>query len=88
MSKAETYEVVPSDDDGSGHLSRRDNLSGEDSASNGDITSEGALLVDVGTVDGLGRGLESKTDLLVPPLGLGSDLLSACNIPTPDQRAR
>jgi hypothetical protein len=34
-------------------------------------------LTDVGPVDGLGGGLEAKTDLLVPPLGLGGNLLSA-----------
>lgn len=38
-------EVVSSDDDGSGHLAGRDDLSGEDSASDGDVTSERALLV-------------------------------------------
>lgn len=69
-------QVVPSDDDGVGHLGRLDN-SGKDSASDRDFTGEGALLVNVGTVDGLGGGLESKTDILVPTLGLGVDLLSA-----------
>jgi hypothetical protein len=34
-------------------------------------------LTDVGSVDGLGRGLEAKTDILVPTLGPGVDLLSA-----------
>lgn len=38
-------EVVSSDDDGSGHLAGRDDLSSEDSASDGDVTSERALLV-------------------------------------------
>jgi len=98
-------EVVPSDDDGVGHLGRLHN-SGKDSASDRDFTSEGALLVymyetsnkppgiisvvcrqqlgaglcrltDVSSVDGLGRGLEAKTDILVPTLGPGVDLLSA-----------
>lgn len=37
-------EVVPSDDDGVGHLGRLHN-SGKDSASDRDFTGEGALLV-------------------------------------------
>ena len=37
-------EVVPPDDNGAGHL-RRDDTAGEDAATDGDITSEGALLV-------------------------------------------
>ena len=96
-------EVVPSNDDGVGHLGRLYD-SGKDSASDRDFTGEGALLVyrhgpgrrqrrsvpelyhglmrtgrltDVSPVDGLGGGLETKTDILVPTLGPGVDLLSA-----------
>lgn len=99
-------EVVPSDDDGVGHLGGLYD-SGKDSASDRDFTGEGALLVctsskpgipvsllpiskyhsrgnagltDVSSVDGLGRGLETKTDILVPPLGPGVDLLSATDL--------
>lgn len=45
-------EVLSSDDDSVGHLGRVDDTV-KDSASNRDIASEGALLVDVGAVDGL-----------------------------------
>jgi len=37
-------EVVPADDNGTGHFGGN-NLSGEDAATDGDVTSEGALLV-------------------------------------------
>lgn len=43
-----------------------DDSSGKDTAANGDKTSEGALLVDVGALDGgLGRA-EAQTNLLIP----------------------
>lgn len=45
-------EVLSSDDDSVGHLSRVDDTV-KDSASDRDVASEGALLVDVGAVDGL-----------------------------------
>ena len=67
--------VVPSDDDGVGHLGGPDDTR-EDSASDRNVTGEGTLLVDVGSVDGLSGGLETKTNILVPSLGLGVDLLS------------
>ena len=37
-------EVVPSDDDGAGHLGRHD-LAGQNTATDGDVAGEGALLV-------------------------------------------
>ena len=37
-------EVVPPDDNRTGHL-RRDNTAGQDTATNRDVTGEGALLV-------------------------------------------
>jgi hypothetical protein len=45
-------EVLATDDEGVGHLGRVDNT-GQDTATDGDIAGEGALLVDVGAVDGL-----------------------------------
>jgi hypothetical protein len=45
-------EVVSADDDGVGHLGRVDDA-GEDTATDRDVAGEGALLVDVGAVDGL-----------------------------------
>lgn len=49
-------EVLSSDDDSVGHLSRVDDTV-KDSASDRDVASEGALLVDVGAVDGLWQSL-------------------------------
>lgn len=62
-------QVVSSDDDGSVHLGG-DNSTGQNLTSDRDLTNKWALLVDVGTIDGGLRGLETKTDLLVPSLGL------------------
>lgn len=66
-------EVVSSDDDGSVHLGGN-NGTGHDLTSDGDVTNEWALLVDVGTLDGCLRGLESQTDFLSPSLGLSVTL--------------
>ena len=55
-------EIISSDDDSSGHLSGNDNTF-NDSSSNGDITSEGALLVNVSTLDSFSGGLETETDI-------------------------
>ena len=40
----DVVEVVPADDEGAGHLGR-DDTAGEDTATDGDVASEGALLV-------------------------------------------
>ena len=40
----DVVEVVPTDDDGTGHLGGND-TAGQDTAADGDVTSEGALLV-------------------------------------------
>ena len=62
-------EVLTTDDDGTLHLGG-DDLTGQDTTTDGDITGEGALLIDVGTLDGLLGGLETKTDILVPTVVL------------------
>ena len=52
----------------------------DDSSSDGDITSEGALLVDVSTFNGFSGGLEAQTDISVISdalSGLGSEDLLA-----------
>ena len=93
-------QVVPSNDDSTGHLGR-DNTAGQNTTTNRDVTRERALLVfqdpdtfvsacltsryllgrtNVSAVDRLSRRLEAKTNILVPPLVLGGDLLSACKI--------
>ena len=61
--------VLATDDDGALHLGR-DDLTSEDTTTDGDIAGEGALLVDVVTLNGLLGGLETKTDLLVPAVVL------------------
>lgn len=61
--------VVSSDDHGTGHLGGDDGTS-EDTASDGDKTSEWTLLVDVGTLDSGLWGLESKANVLIPSLVL------------------
>lgn len=90
-------EVVPSDNEGTGHLGGN-NTASQDTATNRDVASEGALLVylvvfnktqsnvrisqqgstrtDIGAVDSLRGSLEAETDILVPPLLLGRDLLA------------
>lgn len=50
--------VFSTDDDSSGHLGRND-LSGQDTASDGDFTGPWALLVDVSAGDSLLRSLEA-----------------------------
>lgn len=66
-------EVVSSDDNGSVHLGRH-NGSGENTATDGHQTGEGALLVNVRSLDGLRGGLEAQANVLVPSLGLSADL--------------
>lgn len=64
----DVVEVFTTDDDGPLHLSDRDHGTGQDTTTDGDfVGGEGALLVDVVTFDGFTRGLEAKTDVLVPP---------------------
>ena len=57
-------EIVSSEDDGVSHLVG-DAHASEDLASDADISGEGALLVNVVSLDGLGRGLESQTHVFV-----------------------
>ncbi len=66
-------QVVSSDDDSSVHLSR-DNSTTEDSTSDRDQTGEWTLLVDVGSLNGGLRSLESQTNILVPSLSSLADL--------------
>ncbi|KAH3661844.1 hypothetical protein OGAPHI_006022 [Ogataea philodendri] len=61
-------QVVSSDDDGSVHFGGH-NSSGQDSTSDRDGTGEWTLLVNVSTLDGGLRSLESQSDVLVPSLG-------------------
>lgn len=62
-------EVVSSDDDGSVHFGG-DNSTSQNLTSDGDLTSEWTLLVDVRALDGRLGSLEAQTDFLDPSLGL------------------
>ena len=63
-------EVISSDDDGSVHLGRDDNTL-NDLSSDADITSEGALFIDVGAFNSFSGGLEAKADVSVVSKALG-----------------
>lgn len=65
--------VVSSDDDGSVHFGG-DNSTGQNLTSDGNVTNKGALLVDVGALDGRLGGLESQSNVLNPSLGLSVTL--------------
>src|SRR5690348_8025019 len=67
--------VLATDDDGALHLGG-DDLTGEDAATDGNIAGEGALLINVVTLDGLLGGLEAETNLLVPAVVLDGLLAS------------
>ncbi len=60
----EVLKIISSNDQSSLHLVRDDHCL-QDSTTNRHVTSEGALLVDVVTLDGGLGGLEAKTDTLV-----------------------
>lgn len=55
-------EIISSDDDSSVHLGA-DAHSLENTTSDGDVSSEGAFLVDVGSLDGVSRGVEAQSDV-------------------------
>lgn len=59
----DVMQVVPSNNNCSLHL-RRNDLANQNSSTNGDVSSEGALLVHVASLDGSVRSLDSKTDIL------------------------
>lgn len=69
----DVVEVLTSENDGTVHLGGNNGTS-ENLTTDGNETNEGALLVNVRTLDSLLGSLETKTDLLVPSLGLLVDL--------------
>lgn len=69
----DVVEVVTSDNDGTVHLGR-DNSTGQNLTTDRDNTGERALVVNVVGADGLSRGLETETNILVPTLGFLVDL--------------
>ena len=69
----DVVKVVSANNDGSGHLVGH-NHSSEDSTTDGNVTSEWALLIDVSSVNGLLWCNKTKADVLPPTLSLsGSD---------------
>jgi hypothetical protein len=65
----DVVEVIPTNDNGALHLGGDDKTL-KDLTTNGDISSEGALLVNVGSLDGSIGGFDSKTNVLNPAHGL------------------
>lgn len=63
-------QVFTTDDDSTLHLGG-DHTSWQDTTTNGNQTGPWALFVNVLTINGSTRGLETKTDILVPTLGSG-----------------
>ena len=62
-------EVIPTDNNGALHLGR-DDKSLKNLTTDGNISGEGALLVNVVSLDGGVGSLDSKTDVLHPTVGL------------------
>lgn len=78
---SDVVKVISSYNEGSLHLCGND-LSLEDSSSDGDVSDEGALLVDEGSLNGGVGGLDSESDTLYKAHGLltgRSDSTLACN---------
>ncbi len=61
----DVVQVFTTDDDGAFHLGGND-LTSKNTTTDGNVSSEGTLLINVSTSDGFLRGLESQTDILVP----------------------
>lgn len=61
----DVVEVLATDDDGAVHLGGDDGA-GQDTATDGNLAGEGALLVDVLALNGSSGGAETQTNVLVP----------------------
>lgn len=61
---ADEVQIVTTDYNSPLHLHLTDHSS-QDSATNGDVSGEGAFFVDIGSGDGLLGGLETETDAVV-----------------------
>ena len=72
----DVVQVFTTDDDGAFHLGGHD-LTSKNTTTNGNVTSEGALLINVSTGDGFLGSLESQTNILVPTrtFALGNNAL-------------
>ena len=69
-------QIITTNHQGTFHLCRN-NGSRQYATTNGDITGEGTLFVDVGAADGFDGGFEAETNVLKPTstLALGDDAL-------------
>ena len=77
----DVVEVIPTNDNGALHL-RGDDKPLQDLTTDGDVSGEGTLLVNVISLDGGVRGLDAKTDVLYPAHRfdlLGADAALACD---------
>ena len=77
----DVVKVITTDNNGALHLGGDDKTL-EDLSTDGNISSEGALLVDVGSLDGSIGGLDAESDILYPTHGLdlfGVGIALACN---------
>ena len=70
----DVVQVITTNDNGPGHLGG-DNHTPHDATTDGNITNPGALLVNVGALDGFPGGLESQTNILVVASGTATGLL-------------
>lgn len=59
---ADEVEVVAADDEGAGHLGGLDDTL-EDGTTDGNVAGEGALLVNIGALNGGAGGLEAETNV-------------------------
>ena len=77
---SDEVQIISSDDDSSGHLGGNNNTL-NNSSSDGDITSEWALSINVSSFNGFSWGLEAQSDVSIVSQSLGGlgseDLLAA-----------
>jgi len=66
----DVMKVIPPDNNGTLHLGRS-NKSLQDLTTNGDVSGEGALLVNVVSLNGSIGGLDAESNVLDPTHGLG-----------------
>lgn len=75
---ADPMEIIPSYNDGLLHFGGN-NDAAKQAAADRDITSEGALLVNVGALDGIAWGLDAQTNVPKPSSVLASNAANERN---------
>ena len=73
-------EVISADNDGSSHLLGRHDDTTEDTTANGNISGEGALLVNVVSIDGGLGSLVTETYIFIPSEASSSDLYGVSKV--------